>query len=366
MILRSSNRTSRGHRPAGGRLGAGLRRRAVCAAAAAACLFAAAFTGGCTRDLTDSGDFGPNPAPSGDYATLRLVVPGVSTAGTYAAEVAQETLLEAGKLHVLLYAKNNEDNWQFVSVTTPEAEDISEAEVAENGDGSATYDIHIPFPAGNTDRTFRAGLVSGLTLDELKAQGGYTDTEDGPWWTVVRFLHGSMRRALAPRTRWSEARLRLTFDTGGQVARSPAGGIPQLSPCGARAGRSRCVPGRRSPGPIRMTRAVARVDVGVNFHKDEEGHFPLDDMQAQGLYNGGKGTYFELQSVSVYRTATGGVCGAREGNIDTGTGQVTDITLSDLYATYDDTAPLRYTFDAGELTTPCPVPWMPMRRTVAA
>ena len=104
MILRSSNRTSRGHRPAGGRLGAGLRRRAVCAAAAAACLFAAAFTGGCTRDLTDSGDFGPNPAPSGDYATLRLVVPGVSTAGTYAAEVAQETLLEAGKLHVLLYA----------------------------------------------------------------------------------------------------------------------------------------------------------------------------------------------------------------------------------------------------------------------
>lgn len=101
-----------------------------------------------------------------------------------------------------------------------------------------------------------------------------------------------------------------------------------------------------------MTRAVARVDVGVNFRKDEEGHFPLDDMQAQGLYNGGKGTYFELQSVSVYRTATGGVCGAREGNIDTGTGQVTDITLSDRYVTYDDTAPLRYTFDAGELTTP--------------
>ena len=111
-------------------------------------------------------------------------------------------------------------------------------------------------------------------------------------------------------------------------------------------------PGATLAGTIRMTRAVARVDVGVNFHKDEEGHFPLDDMQAQGLYNGGKGTYFELQSVSVYRTATGGVCGAREGNIDTGTGQVTDITLSDRYATYDDTAPLRYTFDAGELTTP--------------
>lgn len=350
MILRSSNRTSRGHRPAGGRLGAGLRRRAVCAAAAAACLFAAAFTGGCTRDLTDSGDFGPNPAPSGDYATLRLVVPGVSTAGTYAAEVAQETLLEAGKLHVLLYAKNNEDNWQFVSVTTPEAEDISEAEVAENGDGSATYDIHIPFPAGNTDRTFRAGLVSGLTLDELKAQGGYTDTEDGPWWTVFASctVDEEGTRVENP---LSEARLRLTFDTEGKWPVPPAEEFRSF-PMWGESGTFALRPGATLAGTIRMTRAVARVDVGVNFHKDEEGHFPLDDMQAQGLYNGGKGTYFELQSVSVYRTATGGVCGAREGNIDTGTGQVTDITLSDLYATYDDTAPLRYTFDAGELTTP--------------
>lgn len=350
MILRSSNRTSRGHRPAGGRLGAGLRRRAVCAAAAAACLFAAAFTGGCTRDLTDSGDFGPNPAPSGDYATLRLVVPGVSTAGTYAAEVAQETLLEAGKLHVLLYAKNNEDNWQFVSVTTPEAEDISEAEVAENGDGSATYDIHIPFPAGNTDRTFRAGLITGLTLDELKAQGGYTDTEDGPWWTVFASctVDEEGTRVENP---LSEARLRLTFDTEGKWPVPPAEEFRSF-PMWGESGTFALRPGATLAGTIRMTRAVARVDVGVNFHKDEEGHFPLDDMQAQGLYNGGKGTYFELQSVSVYRTATGGVCGAREGNIDTGTGQVTDITLSDLYATYDDTAPLRYTFDAGELTTP--------------
>ena len=225
MILRSSNRTSRGHRPAGGRLGAGLRRRAVCAAAAAACLFAAAFTGGCTRDLTDSGDFGPNPAPSGDYATLRLVVPGVSTAGTYAAEVAQETLLEAGKLHVLLYAKNNEGNWQFVSVTTPEAEDISEAEVAENGDGSATYDIHIPFPAGNTDRTFRAGLVSGLTLDELKAhyrRGGLGDVK------VKKFLIAVLNETLEPireRRKQYEGRIEEVYEIlrkGSEHARATA------------------------------------------------------------------------------------------------------------------------------------------------
>lgn len=343
-------KTTHRRTPARGVAGSVLRRRAVCAAAAAACLFAAAFTGGCTRDLTDSGDFGPNPSPSDDYATLRLVVPGVSTAGTYAADVAQETLLEAGKLHVLLYAKNDEDNWQFVSVTTPEAEDIGEAEVAENGNGSATYDIRIPFPAGNTDRTFRAGLVSGLTLDELKAQGGYTDTEDGPWWTVFASctVDEEGTRVENP---LSEARLRLTFDTEGKWPVPPAEDFRSF-PMWGESGTFALRPGATLAGTIRMTRAVARVDVGVNFQKDEEGRFPLDDMQAQGLYNGGKGTYFELESVSVYRTATGGVCGAREGNIDTGTGQVTDITLSDLYATYDDTAPLRYTFDAGELTTP--------------
>ena len=322
----------------------------MCLAAAVAGLFAAAFSGGCTQDLTDSGGFGPNPSPSDHYAMLRLVVPGVSTAGTYAADVAQETLLEAGKLHVLLYARNNEDNWQFVSVTTPDAEDIGEAEVAENGNGSATYDIRIPFPAGNTDRTFCAGLVSGLTLDELKAQGGYTDTEDGPWWTVFASctVDEEGTRVENP---LSEARLRLTFDTEGKWPVPPAEEFRSF-PMWGESGTFALRPGATLAGTIRMTRAVARVDVGVNFRKDEEGRFPLDDMQAQGLYNGGKGTYFELQSVSVYRTATGGVCGAREGNIDTGTGQVTDITLSDLYATYDDTAPLRYTFDAGELTTP--------------
>lgn len=135
------------------------------------------------------------------------------------------------------------------------------------------------------------------------------------------------------------------------MARAPAGEFRSF-PMWGESGTFALRPGATLAGTIRMTRAVARVDVGVNFRKDEEGRFPLDDMQAQGLYNGGKGTYFELESVSVYRTATGGVCGAREGNIDTGTGQVTDITLSDRYVTYDDTAPLRYTFDAGELTTP--------------
>lgn len=336
MILRSSNRTSRGHRPAGGRLGAGLRRRAVCAAAAAACLFAAAFTGGCTRDLTDSGDFGPNPAPSGDYATLRLVVPGVSTAGTYAAEVAQETLLEAGKLHVLLYAKNNEDNWQFVSVTTPEAEDISEAEVAENGDGSATYDIHIPFPAGNTDRTFRAGLVSGLTLDELKAQGGYTDTEDGPWWTVFASctVDEEGTRAENP---LSEARLRLTFDTEGKWPGSPCGGIPQLPHVGReRDVRAASRGDARRDDPDDAGRGAR--GRGREFPQGRRGSFPARRHAGAGSLQRGQGNVLRASVRERLPYGHGGVCGAREGNIDTGTGQVTDITLSDLYATYDDTA----------------------------
>lgn len=334
--------------PVGGSLGAALRRQAVCMAAVVAGLIAAAFTGGCTKDLTTSGGFDPNPDTGGNYATLQLVVPGVTTAQTYAASVAQETLIESGKLHVLLYAKNNEDNWQFVTVTTPEEADISGPEVAE--DGYATYNIRIPIPAGNIDRTFRAGLITGLTLDEVKTQGGYTETEEGVQWAVFAgcTFDAEGQRVENP---LSEARTRLTFTTAGKWP-VPPGGEFRNFPMWGESGTFMLRPSGTIAGTIRMTRAVARVDVGVNFKKDADGHFPLDDMQAQGLYNGGGGTYFELQSVSVYRTATGGLCGAREGNMDNESGQVTGVSLSDLYATYDDTAPLRYTFEAGEVTAP--------------
>lgn len=351
MILRSSNRTSRGHRPAGGRLGAGLRRRAVCAAAAAACLFAAAFTGGCTRDLTDTGGFEPRPDAGGDYATLQLVVPGVASAQTRAAEVKQETLIEAGKLHVLLYAKNEEDNWQFVTVASPQEDDISEPNVA--GDGYATYSIRIPFPDGNLDRTFRAGLVSGLTLDEVKKQGGYTMTDEGEQWSVFAgcTTDDEGNRVENPLT---EARINLTFATAGKwpVPTNTKEDFRPFPMWGESPEAFVLRPGATIAGTIRMTRAVARVDVGVNFKKDADGHFPLNDMQAQGLYKEGRGTYFELETVSVYRTATGGVCGASKDNINTDTGQVKDITLSGMYATFGDDAPLSYTLDDGELTTP--------------
>ena len=349
MILRSSNRTSRGHRPAGGRPGAGLRRRAVCAAAAAACLFAAAFTGGCTRDLTDSGGFEPRPDAGGDYATLQLVVPGVASTQTRAATVAQETLIEAGKLHVLLYAKNEEDNWQFVTVTSPQKDDISGPDAAENG--YATYNIRIPFPDGNLDRTFRAGLVSGLTLDEVRKQGGYTMTDEGEQWSVFASCTADDEgnRVDNPLT---EARLRLTFATAGKWPVPAKTDAFEPFPMWGESPEAFVLrPGATIAGTIRMTRAVARVDVGVNFRKDADGHFPLDDMQAQGLYKEGRGTYFELEKVSVYRTTTGGVCGAKEDVIDKTTGQVTGLTLG-LFSTFGDDAPLRYTLAAGELTTP--------------
>lgn len=349
MILRSSNRTSRGHRPAGGRPGAGLRRRAVCAAAAAACLFAAAFTGGCTRDLTDSGGFEPRPDAGGDYATLQLVVPGVASTQTRAATVAQETLIEAGKLHVLLYAKNEEGNWQFVTVTSPQKDDISGPDAAENG--YATYNIRIPFPDGNLDRTFRAGLVSGLTLDEVRKQGGYTMTDEGEQWSVFASCTADDEgnRVDNPLT---EARLRLTFATAGKWEVPPTAQDFRPFPMWGESPEAFVLrPGATIAGTIRMTRAVARVDVGVNFRKDADGHFPLDDMQAQGLYKEGRGTYFELESVSVYRTTTGGVCGAKEDVIDKTTGQVTGLTLG-LFSTFGDDKPLKYTLDDGELTTP--------------
>lgn len=340
--------------PAGGRLGAVSHCRAVCMAAAVAGLFATAFAGGCTQDLTDSGGSKPNPDSGNDYVTLQLVVPGTAAAQTYAAAVSQETLIEAGKLHVLLYGKNNEDNWQFVTVASPGAEDITKVE--ENADGYATYDIRIPVPAGNLDRTFRAGLVTGLTLDEVKEQGGYTQTEEeGEQWVVFAgcTVDSNGERVANP---LSEARTKLTFATAGKWPVPPVAETFRNFPMWGESGTFILRPAATITGKIRMVRAVARVDVGVNFKKDGDGHFPLNDMQAQGLYDEGRGTYFALETVSVFRTAKDGICGAREQNIDMETGQVTAISLSDRYDTFKDKEPLRYTFAENELTVPAPAP----------
>lgn len=352
MILRTFVKNSRGHRPSGGRAGAGLRRRAVCAAAAAAWLFAAAFTGGCTRDLTDSGGFGPRPDTGDDYATLQLVVPGVSSAETRAAGVEQETLIEAGKLHVLLYARNGKDTWYFVGVSTPGKDDIRGPQTAENG--HATYDIRIPFPAGNLDLTFRAGLVAGLTIDEVKQLGGYTKVDGVELWPNFANIKVD-EKGNQVENPLADARLLLTFDSKEKWP------VPHNNVTDFRSfpmwGESRdpflLRPGTTIATTIRMTRAVARVDVGVNFKKNADGHFPLNDMKAQGLLKVGRGTYFELESVSVYRTAKGGVCGAQEGKIDLTTGQVTGLTPG-VFGTFGDNEPLRYRHLDGELTAPAP------------
>lgn len=297
------NRSSCGQAPRGGRLGAALQR--LRAAAAAAGLFAAALAGGCTKDITEPPTPGPGPVkPEAGYATMQLMVPGVCAASTYAASPQDETTLKAGELHALVYSKNAEGNWIFRYVATPD--EVTAGDPGENG--YRTYYVKIPFKGGDNDNTFRVGLVAGITLDELKRKAGYqaaADGEDEQWpglSAILRADDGAEHPDML-----AEVRSSLTFEA---PARWPLTPDFKVFPMWGQSDPFVLRPQGTVVNPIQLVRAVARVDVGVKFRKNDDGKFPLDNMRAEGLYEGGRGTYFELTSVSVFRTAASGTYGA--------------------------------------------------------
>lgn len=296
------------------RFGAQLRRRAATALLGAALL--AALAPGCTRDITETDPPGQGGKPgTGGYATLQLVVPGSAAPGTYAAEAADETALDTdnGLLHALIYVRNGEGNWQFSRVAQPEIAGTG----AVQDDGYRTYDIRIPFGEGDYDASFRVGLVAGVTLDELKAAGGYI--ADGEQWPdFAPFRGDDDPQDESPMAR---ARSVIPFTTGGGKWPVPPTGAFRPFPMWGESAEFRMRPQGTVAGTVRLLRATARIDVGVDFRK-EGGKFPLNDMKAQGLLHK-NGKYFQLTSVSVYRTATAGTCGAGPGLLDATTGRVT-------------------------------------------
>lgn|GEM_PF-4229231 len=325
MITIPSNRTRGVRCGAGCRMAASVRRyaeslrRLSAAAAAGLLLAAAALAGGCTKDLTETPGTGPNISTTKGYATVQLIVPGVAAPATYAAEVADETRIAGGELHAVVYSRNEEGNWQFLRVSAPEI--TTEGQVG--ADGYKRYDVRIPFQAGDMDRKFRIGIISGITDAALQKAGGYDAATER--WAV---LEGATTddEGNAADNPLAEARDRLAFATAGKWPVPPAAQFVNF-PMWGETGEFVMRPEGTVAGVIRLMRAVARVDVGVNFQKTG-GKFPLNDMKAQGLYDGGRGTYFGLESVSVFRTSKNGTYGASKEALPDGGTSVTRPTLA--------------------------------------
>lgn len=321
-----------------------LRRRGL-AAAAGLFIVAAALAGSCTKELTEIPDSDPNLSTTKGYATVQLVVPGVAAAQTYAAEVVDETTIAEDELYAVVYVRNEEGNWQFLRVVEPEiagADDIG-------ADGYRRYNIRIPFQSGDMYRKTRMGLISGITLIDLQKAGGYDKTTER--WTILEGATSDENGESAENP-LAEARDQLTFSTTGKWPVPPTEEFKNLPMWGETA-EFMMRPEGTIAGVVQLVRAVARVDVGVNFQRTD-GKFPLNDMQAQGLYDGGRGTYFALESVSVYRTSKNGTYGASKDALNEESGKVSKPTVATGGVFPDDTNPPLIKYQGEELTSTLP------------
>lgn len=318
----------------------GVPRRRRAAAVAGCWLWTALFSAlvaGCTRDLASTNNFGnDNGASVEGYATVQLVVPGAATPGTYAAAVSDETEIAEGSLYAIVYAQNNDGYWKFRRVVP--AEITGEGTPGE--DGYQVYDVRIPFYAGDRDMTFRMGLIAGISLEALQAAGGYDAETQG--WALFEESEFDPETGDLAENPLESARSQITFTTAGKWPVPPTAEEFVAFPMWGESEVFNMRPEGAIAGTINLTRAVARIDVGVNFLKNADNKsYPLNNMQAQGLYDGGNGTYFKLESVRVYRTSCDGTYGAAPSAYDQ-TNKLVSPTITE-GGVYDDLNPLLYT-----------------------
>ena len=345
MIRKTSNRTHVGWCGAGYRMAVSLCRRGA-VAAAGILIVAAALAGGCTKDLTETPGSDPNITTTKGYATVQLIVPGIASAQTYTAEVADETKIAEGELHAVVYARNEEGNWQFLRVALPQITGTGDI----GTDGYRRYNVRIPFQAGDMHKKIRMGLISGITLEDLQTAGGYDAATER--WTVLEGATSDDEGNSADNP-LAEARDQLTFSTTGKWPVLPTETFKNFPMWGETA-EFTMRPEGAVAGVIQLMRAVARVDVGVNFQRTGDGKFPLNEMKAQGLYDGGRGTYFALESVSVYRTSKNGTYGAGKDAIDEESGRVIKPTVATGGVFPDNTDNPLIKYQGEELTSTLP------------
>lgn len=284
MIRKENKRSPGAHGAAGVRIQERLRSRAAGAAAALMSLVAV-LCAGCAEDPTEQ-PRGPQGG-TGDYALLQLTVPG-ATAGTRAAMTpAQEGGIAIEDTHIVLCQKWDA-GWYLNRVIA-----LAECTVTESADpdanGYKTYNIEVPFETGTKGSKYCLGVIAGF-------DGGKAALE-----AAVNPFYGNELDAADP--------LR---DIRTSLVATAAGKWPadRMFPMWGESDEFTQVPSGRI-GTLSLMRATARVDVGVKFIKNGD-KYNLNDMQAEGLYNEGKGTYFALASVRVYGTMKGGTYGSAE------------------------------------------------------
>lgn len=284
MIRKENKRSPGAHGAAGVRIQERLRSRAAGAAAALMSLVAV-LCAGCAEDPTEQ-PRGPQGG-TGDYALLQLTVPGAAAGTRAAMPPAQEGGIAIADTHIVLCQKWDA-GWYLNRVIA-----LAECTVTESADpdanGYKTYNIEVPFETGTKGSKYCLGVIAGFDGGKAALEaavnpfyGNELDAAD-----PLRDIRTSLVATAAGK--WPSDRMFPMWGESDEFTQVPNGSIGTLS----------------------LMRATARVDVGVKFIKNGD-KYNLNDMQAEGLYNEGKGTYFALASVRVYGTMKGGTYGSAE------------------------------------------------------
>lgn len=157
-------------------------------------------------------------------------------------------------------------------------------------DGATVYSLSLRFPVPDPRDSYRFMVLANLTDDEFAGAAG----PDGSNFKAANGTADPMGND--PHGHY--------LCTAGNWPLRPFRSFPMWGESGVFTGTSHTV------GSVSMVRSVARIDVGVNFQRNPDGSYPLDNMVSQGI----DGLKFRVTSVKLYNVPEKGVIGPAAAN----------------------------------------------------
>lgn len=245
---------------------------------------------GCTKDT------GGGVPVSADF-TIQLRIPGNGDSKEVrSAAVAAESSIDPQQLYLLLF-REQAGKFEYAAFYTPVTV------TAGTVDGATVYSLSLRFPVPDPRDSYRFMVLANLTDDEFAGAAG----PDGSNFKAANGTADPMETI----------RTGITYAQPGNWPLRPFRSFPMWGESGVFTGTSHTV------GSVSMVRSVARIDVGVNFQRNPDGSYPLDNMVSQGI----DGLKFRVTSVKLYNVPEKGVIGPAAANYSESGRYVTAPTL---------------------------------------
>jgi len=245
---------------------------------------------GCTKDT------GGGVPVSADF-TIQLRIPGNGDSKEVrSAAVAAESSIDPQQLYLLLF-REQAGKFEYAAFYTPATV------TAGTVDGATVYSLSLRFPVPDPRDSYRFMVLANLTDDEFAGAAG----PDGSNFKAANGTADPMETI----------RTGITYAQPGNWPLRPFRSFPMWGESGVFTGTSHTV------GSVSMVRSVARIDVGVNFQRNPDGSYPLDNMVSQGI----DGLKFRVTSVKLYNVPEKGVIGPAAANYSESGRYVTAPTL---------------------------------------